>query len=142
MSQAYLPVALRRRIIESSRHRCGYCLSSQLNDGQRYHFEHLIPLSAGGTTIEQNLWLACPRCNLHKGTQTDGLDLATGLRVPLFNPREQVWQEHFVWGEDGTHIVGLTPIGRVTVSALCLNDDLALIARRRWVKAGWHPPTD
>ena len=113
MSQVYLPVALRQLIIEAARHRCGYCLSSQLNDGQPYHVEHLIPLSAGGTTSEQNLWLACPRCNLHKGMQVDGLDPDTRLRVPLFNPREQLWQEHFSWSEDGTLIIGLTPAGRV-----------------------------
>jgi hypothetical protein len=35
-------------------------------------------------------------------------------------------------------ITGLTACGRATVSALSLNNQLAVIVRRNWIKAGWH----
>jgi len=61
--------------------------------------------------------------------------------VPLFNPRQQRWSEHFGWSEDGLRIVGLTPIGRATAVALQLADDpVALLVRSYWIQAGWHPP--
>ena len=49
---------------------------------------------------------------------THEADPTTGTLVPLFNPRAQVWSEHFVWANGGTHIVSLTPTGRATVIAL------------------------
>jgi hypothetical protein len=64
-----------------------------------------------------------------------------GNEVPLFNPRTQIWSEHFRWDRDGLRIVGQTPIGRATVAALHLSDDPdALEVRSYWVLAGWHPP--
>ena len=63
-----------------------------------------------------------------------------GENVALFNPRQQKWSQHFAWSEDGTKIIGLTACGRATVIALKLNNSLAVIVRRNWVKAGWHPP--
>jgi hypothetical protein len=61
--------------------------------------------------------------------------------VGLFNPRQQVWHEHFAWSGDGVSIVGLTACGRSTVVALKLNNALALKVRGHWMRAGWHPPT-
>jgi hypothetical protein len=62
--------------------------------------------------------------------------------VELFNPRQNVWKEHFRWGPDGTPILGLTPTGRATVGALRLNNEVAVEVRRNWVLAGWHPPEE
>lgn len=104
------------------------------------HVEHIIPIAAGGPTIEDNLWLSCPLCNGHKGTKTEEMDPETESIVPLFNPREMRWQDHFHWSEDGVYILGQTPSGRATVEALQLNNDYLVRARRRWVMAGWHPP--
>ncbi|MFQ5825003.1 MAG: hypothetical protein ACE5JB_13190 [bacterium] len=58
----------------------------------------------------------------------------------MFNPRTQDWKEHFRWSQKGTHIAGLTPIGRATVEALRLNNEIAVEVRRNWILAGWHPP--
>jgi len=106
------------------------------------HVEHIIPQAAGGPSTEENLWLACPLCNGHKGTQTHGTDPESGEQVPLFNPRRQDWHGHFCWSEDGTLIVGRTACGRATVVALRLNNKHLVRARRRWVMAGWHPPEE
>ena len=42
--------------------------------------------------------------------------------VPLFNPRTDVWQEHFALSADHAYIIGITPIGRATVAALRFNN--------------------
>jgi hypothetical protein len=44
--------------------------------------------------------------------------------------------------EDGTRIIGLTACGRATALALQLNNVIAVMVRREWVAAGWHPPAD
>jgi hypothetical protein len=104
--------------------------------------DHITPISKGGATTLSNLWLACYRCNEFKASQTEARDPVTDKSVPLFNPRTQVWSEHFAWSPDGTHVTGLTATGRATVIALQINDELRVAARRRWVNVGWHPPED
>ena len=96
-----------------------------------------IPLAAGGSNGESNLWLACPLCNAHKSSKTTGTDPVTDESHPL----TQVWHEHFAWCDDGLRIVGLTPTGRGTVAALHLDSDpTTLEVRSYWIIAGWHPP--
>ena len=68
------------------------------------------------------------------------LHTARGGQVRLFDPRRQVWADHFRWSEAGDEIVGLTPTGRATVAVLQLNRPVRMIARRAWVSVGWHPP--
>ena len=104
------------------------------------HLEHIIPLAKGGTSVEENLWMACALCNGHKATKTEGLDAESDDVVSLFNPRTQKWADHFQWVENGLLIDGRTPVGRVTVDALHLNNQHLTRARRRWILAGWHPP--
>ena len=105
-------------------------------------FEHLTPLAAGGETSEENLWLACRRCNEFKGIQTHTADSETNKNISFFNPRTQNWNEHFRWNADGTEILGISPIGRATVIALKLNNEIILVSRRLWVSVGWFPPED
>jgi HNH endonuclease len=128
-------------VLEDAAYRCGYCLTSQRITAMPMHVEHIIPLAVGGTSAEENLWLACPLCNGYKGTRTHYTDPETGEEALLFNPRRQVWSEHFRWSDDGVEIIGLTPSGRATVVALKLNNESLTRARHRWVLAGWHPPT-
>ncbi|NJL81961.1 MAG: HNH endonuclease [Chloroflexaceae bacterium] len=132
---------LDRKIRSDAKNRCGYCLSPQNLVMARLEIEHIIPVSKGGSNDESNLWLACPLCNGHKASKVKAFDPQTKQIFPLFNPRKQVWSEHFEWSEDGIKIIGKTPIGRATVSALHLsNDPDALEVRSYWVMAGWHPP--
>lgn len=37
-----------------------------------FHFDHIIPISAGGQNNEDNIVLSCRRCNLSKGTKANG----------------------------------------------------------------------
>jgi HNH endonuclease len=99
-------------------------------------------LKHGGTSDEENLWLACPMCNGHKSDRIDAIDPETGVTVPIFNPRREQWDSHFEWVEDGTVIRGKTPVGRATVAVLQMNHPDVVAARGLWVEVGWHPPED
>ncbi len=142
MSRAYVATAMRKRVAAMARYRCGYCHALEEIVGYPLHIEHIYPRALDGTSAEENLWLACSACNNFKGSQVQAEDPATRSVEALFNPRTQTWSEHFAWSEDGTYVVGLTPIGRATIVALQLNATVRVHARRRWASAGWHPPKD
>jgi hypothetical protein len=140
VSKTRIPAALRERVADQARHRCGYCLTSEAVVGIAMEVDHLVPEARGGPTVEANLWLACPGCNAAKGDRMTALDPTTGETVPLFDPRRDHWSEHFTWTEDGDTILGRTPVGRATVLALRMNRPLVVRARWLWVRLGVHPP--
>jgi hypothetical protein len=134
--------SLRARVRTQAKDRCGYCL---IEDGLVYapmEIDHLRPKSDGGEDVEENLWLACPCCNTFKGARTQGTDPLTGLISPLFNPRQQIWAEHFAFADDKATIIGHTPCGRATINTLRLNFAPNLELRKRFVELGWYPPED
>ena len=133
---------VRARVRAQAQNRCGYCRSLEKYILGILEIGHIIRKAIGGSDEEENRWLACTLCNNYKGTQTDALDAIVQTRVKLFNPRTQQWSQNFAWSEDATEIIGLTACGRATVTALQLNNNIAVSVRRQWVSAGWHPPTD
>ena len=137
---SYLSVKIRKRVRRRAGNRCEYYLSHQDYVNSPFQIDHFIPVSRGGSDNEDNLCLACEMCNQFKWARIDALDPQTGHRVPLFNPRREQWSDHFIWSGDGTEIVGLTEAGRATVSALQLNNSLAVTVRKNWCQVGWHPP--
>lgn len=137
---SYLPTELRQRLIEADGHHCAYCQTAESNSGQPLVPDHVIPTSKGGATVFENLCLACRRCNEFKGAMVDAVDPLTDESVPLYHPRQQDWSAHFEWDATGTQLNGLTAVGRATVVALRINNEVIVAARRRWVSVGWHPP--
>jgi hypothetical protein len=107
--------------------------------GQAMHIDHIDP--SGGNSLD-NLCLACANCNLSKSNVIQASDPASGERLLLFNPRSQRWQDHFEWIDNGLRLHGLTSTGRATVERLNMNRSRMVRARRRWIEAGLHPPTD
>jgi hypothetical protein len=101
------------------------------------HIEHIDP--NGGDT-DDNLCLSCPNCNLSKGTATTVYDMQTGEEVVLFNPRKQIWSEHFEWIDGGLRLQGKSANGRATIERLKINQQRVVRARRNWIVAGNHPP--
>ena len=121
----------------------GWCEYCQLPDSLHpaaFEIEHVIPKQHGGETTLSNLAYACLRCNRHKGPNLAGLErvgTATTL-VPLFHPRRHKWDRHFRW--DGPLLLGRTPIGRVTIQVLDMNDSLRVALREELIAEGKFPP--
>ncbi|MCP4416923.1 MAG: HNH endonuclease [Chloroflexi bacterium] len=128
--------AIRKLVYDRAKGCCEYCQTSEINIGQALHIEHIIP--HGGNKVA-NLCLACPNCNLSKAAATTAIDSLSNTEVPLFHPRKQVWHDHFEWIENHTKITGLTSVGRATILRLKMNRSRMVLARQRWVQAGFHP---
>ncbi len=142
MTRKKIPEKTKANIRRLAKNRCGYCLSHQDYVWDILEIDHIIPLVKGGKDDEQNLWLICSTCNNSKYNKTEAFDLITRQNIPLFNPRLQNWHEHFKWSNDAAEIIGKTPIGRATVTALNLNRERFIKVRKNWFSAGWHPPKD
>ena len=121
-----IDAATRRLVRRRAGERCEYCGIHQRHEPfYRLHIDHVIPKQHRGRDHESNLALACYHCNLHKGPNLSGID--SGQVTPLFNPRNEVWGEHFV--RSGSRIEGLTAVGRTTVSVLAMNAPVRLELR-------------
>jgi 5-methylcytosine-specific restriction endonuclease McrA len=132
-----VPASLRSTVAHRSSGRCEYCRLSQASQEATFHVDHIIPTSAGGQTVADNLALACVSCSLRKGARRVAPDPASGDHVPLFNPRRDDWAEHFEW--NGVRLAGKTSSGRATIEALDLNRPLILAIRKEEEAAGRHP---
>jgi hypothetical protein len=111
---------------------CEYCWSQEAYSPDTFSVEHITPRAKGGRN-------ACQGCNNRKFVSTEALDPLTGEMVPLYHPRRDHWSEHFVWDEDYTIIIGLTPTGRATVEKLELNRKGVVNLRRLLHEQGLHP---
>jgi HNH endonuclease len=136
---AYVSRALRQLVTERAQGLCEYCQTAQTIVIEM-EIDHIVPEVVGGSTDADNLCLACISCHTCKRAYRMGIDIQTNAEVPLFNPRQQQWHEHFRWSDEGSQIIGLTGTGRATVARLQMNRSIVVEARRRWVLAGWHPP--
>jgi hypothetical protein len=119
---------------------CEYCRSQARYCPDPFVIEHVVPRSRGGSDDAMNLALACHGCNGHKYTSTGAPDPLHGRMAPLFHPRRDNWTEHFIWSEDRTRIVGLTPTGRATAEKLRLNRAELINLRRALTALDEHPP--
>src|SRR5207247_9407199 len=96
---ASIPEALRARVHAADRGRCAYCRTSEANSGIPLTIDHIQPHAQAGSTVFENLCLACRTCNEFKADTTQAPDPLSGERTPLFHPRRQAWTEHFAWSE-------------------------------------------
>lgn len=128
------------QVAERANYRCEYCLAPEVISPSEFEVEHVWPRKRSGPDELSNLALACGPCNRRKYLATSGQDPESGLDVPLFNPRRDVWDEHFVFTVETGEIVGRTPTGRATVLRLGLNRAHAVRARGIWALRGWFPP--
>ncbi len=137
---AHIPSALRDQVFKRAKQCCEYCLIHEDDVPESHEIDHLIARKHGGQAIAENLALACLPCNRYKGSDLTAIDPETQAVVPLFNPRVQVWTEHFRLV--GAQIVGLTPTGRATESLLQFNLPVRLDNRRLLIEKGRYPPAD
>ena len=124
----YIPASLRRQVIERAQNRCEYYLLPADVAFFPHEVDHVIAEKHDGNTTADNLAFSCWRCNRHKGSDLTSFDPQTEALSPLFNPRAQVWAEHFAY--EAERIVGLTPEGRTTISLLQSNSEERLRERR------------
>jgi len=99
-----------------------------------FHVEHIVSKQHGGSDDPSGLALACDRCNAYKGPNLTSIDSDTRAVVPLFHPRRDAWEDHFV--VRGGQIVGLTPAGRATVRLLNMNAPRRVELREAWLREG------
>lgn len=137
-----IPLKIRAKVRQDFKNRCGYCLLPQIILSSPLEIEHILPIAECGTDEEENLCLACRECNSHKSAKIEVFDYETEQTVGLFNPRTQIWNEHFEFGENQSLIIGKTVCGRATVIALKMNIRQAVDAGKLWVIAGWYPPKE
>lgn len=136
----FISTNLRREIIERANECCEYCKAQQRYSHDYFSIEHIVPKVKKGETQPENLALSCQACNNHKYVFIEAIDPLSGLVAPLFNPRLQQWDEHFIWDETYGLMVGITPTGRATIERLCLNREGLVNLRLALAGIGKHPP--
>ena len=85
-------------------YRCEYCHFPEAFAELPFHLDHIIGQQHGGEA------------------------------VLLFNPRQQLWDDHFVWR--GARIFGTTPCGRATIQLLQINRADAVAVRGLLMQEG------
>lgn len=128
----------RRLVHKRAGNCCEYCRVSQSGRLARFHVDHVIATKQGGSDKNDNLCLACPECNTHKGSNVAALDPLTGNATKLYNPRQQKWDDHFRINSDAT-LSGLTPEGRATIFVLRINDVERVKQRLGELRVGDYP---
>ncbi len=134
-----ISVTLRREVEARAHGCCEYCQSQNRFSPDPFSVEHIIPISKNGATESTNLAYACQGCNNHKYNHTQGIDPLTGKLEALFHPRQQIWEVHFIWNEDFTLLIGLTPTGRATIEKLRMNRIGVVNLRKVLHALGEHP---
>lgn len=80
----------RRRIYARDQHRCIYC--NEL--AERLTLDHVIPRSAGGSNVSENLLTACMDCNRDRGNQPVtqfAPNAALRILTAMTSPLPEVW---------------------------------------------------
>lgn len=133
-----MPRSRREQVWDRAHACCEYCQLPQEHDPRPFHLDHIRPQKHDGPTVIENLALSCAACSLFKGPNPAGYDPETDVLHPLFNPRIDVWTDHFAW--DGGKLEGLTPIGRTTIHVLRINDPLRVVHRELLTELEVFPP--
>ena len=130
--------ALEMLVWQRAGERCEYCRFPAAFAEVPFQIDHIVARQHGGTDDPDNLALACCFCNRHKGPNLSGVDPASRKVVRLFDPRQQAWEDHFLW--EGAVLVGRTDIGRARVQTLNVNRPDATAVRRLLLTEGTFNP--
>ncbi len=133
MNRFYPEVALR------AQGRCEYCRAPERVFNFTFEVEHILPRAAGGMDTLENLALACESCNLHKSDSTAAWDSVEARNVPIFDPRRDLWKDHFAFDPVTAELLGQTAVGRGTIARLKLNSIYQLRARLHWMRFDLFP---
>lgn len=115
-----MDIETRRQVRERANYRCEYCrLPQSAAPFLSFHIEHIQATQHVHDDRLENLCLACPHCNLHKGPNLTTLNQETREIIKLFHPRQDQWDEHFLL--EDSRIVGRTEVGKATARLLKMN---------------------
>ena len=134
---SHIPLFLRKLVTRRAANRCEYCQLSQKGQEATFHVDHITPVASDGTTVAENLALACVSCSLRKGAKEFVVVENSTRKIRLFHPRKDIWKEHFEW--DGAFLIGKTEEGKVTVDLLQLNRRLIVEIRKEEILLKRHP---
>jgi hypothetical protein len=140
VSKQYLSQETKELVRKRANNLCEYCLAVGDYAFHPFSVDHIRPISEGGTNALDNLALACQHCNNCKYNKRKGFDLLNQTEADLFHPRKDPWSEHFIWNEDDSAIIGISPQGRATVHTLKMNREEAVNLRKALKAFGVHPP--
>jgi hypothetical protein len=130
-----MDAAAQRQVRDRAGHRCEYCRLPQASvPFATFHVDHIHALQHRQDDSLENLALACPDCNRHKGPNLTTIDPDSRTIIRLFNPRRDAWEEHFEY--HGPFLVGLTEIGSATIRLLQINSDDRVELRRELHRNG------
>src|ERR1700761_2477040 len=101
---------LRRQVHRRAAGRCEYCRIPVKFDAFGPAIDHVIARQHGGLNTSKNLALSCSHCNAQKGPNVASIDPVSRKTTLLFNPRTDIWADHFRWV--GPTMTGLTAVGR------------------------------
>lgn len=114
---------------------CEYCQLPYSSAFHKHEADHILPRKHGGETTFENLAFSCWRCNRHKGADIGSFDFdADGVLTRFFNPRIDVWSEHF--RVENGDIKPLTAEARVTIKILRINEENRVEERNELIEAG------
>ncbi len=125
---------LRQQVAKNANYTCEYYLTSEFFLATTFHIDHIRSIKYGGKTILQNLAYACPHCNQSKGSNIASYTNEDEL-VRLFNPRNDIWDEHFKVIKSGI-ITPISSIGEVIVNTLSFNQLERIIFRKSLIEIG------
>ena len=132
-----ITAALRRAVERRAEFVCEYCLIHADDVYVGCQVDHVVSEKHGGPTTLENLALACSFCNRQKGSDIGSIERVTGKFIRLFNPRTDLWGDHFRLV--GVRIAWKTPMGEATVRLLKLNSPMRIEERRVLKRHGKYP---
>jgi 5-methylcytosine-specific restriction endonuclease McrA len=138
MSQ-YIPEVVRIKVVERANFCCEYCLVHERYSVILYEVDHIVAIKHGGESVLENLAYSCQHCNRHKGTDLTTLLDGEDAPVRIFNPRKDIWSEHFE--ATAGAIYGKTLVGKATAKLLAFNVIERVIGRQVLQESGLYPST-
>lgn len=140
MAKIVFPETTRILVMQRAEHCCEYCKSQDKFSPVYFTIDHIVPSIEGGSHDIDNLAYACMLCNRFKWGKVLAEDPVTNTKAPIYNPRSDKWSNHFQWSENFLQIIGISPSGRATVTALQLNRKKLVLYRESMIEIGYHPP--
>lgn len=129
--------SMRRQVAERAEYRCEYCLIPEKFLASIFHVDHIRSQKHKGKTILTNLAYACPHCNQNKGSDiATFVDDENELIIRFFNPRKDVWHNHFEINNG--EILSKSLIGKATISILDFNQIERIMLRQALISIGQY----